>query len=144
MEAFSVARFTRASFTPSAWARAFSILATQLAQCMPEIERSSFLSGSFPTNGFFSSVKNLENLKLIYKLSDSCLLRRPNYGRTAVPAVRSFHPSGQARRLSYWFCNENRSIYIMPKFTRRLLKKNKKRSELPKKSFHVRRNHKDA
>ena len=28
------------------------------------------------------------------KLSDSCLLRRPpNHGRTAVPAVRSFHPS---------------------------------------------------
>src|SRR4030042_1569146 len=103
MEAFSVARFTRASFTPSAWASVFSILATQLAQCMPEMERSSLLSGSFPTNGFFSSVKKLENLKLIYKLSDSCLLRRPNYGRTAVPADRAFHTSGRRKILVVWF-----------------------------------------
>jgi hypothetical protein len=50
------------------------------------------------------------------KLSDSCLLRHPNHGRTAVPAVRSFYPSGQARRLSYWFCNENRSLYPKDSF----------------------------
>ena len=48
-------------------------------------------------------------------LSDSCLLRRQNHGRTAVPAVRSFRPSGQARRLPYWFYNENRSIYKVQK-----------------------------
>ncbi len=69
MEAVSVARFTRVFFTPSAWARAFSILDTQLAQCMPEMERSSLLNGSFPTDGFFSAKKRmLENLKLIYSI----------------------------------------------------------------------------
>jgi len=29
---------------------------------------------------------------IIPKLSDSCLLRCPNHGRTAVPAVRAFAP----------------------------------------------------
>jgi hypothetical protein len=65
---------------------------------MPEMERSSLLNGSFPTDEFCSPIKRrLENLKL---------------------------------------------IYIIPKFTRWLLKKSKTRPELSKKSFRVRRNRK--
>jgi hypothetical protein len=100
MEAVSVARFTRASFTPFAWARAFSILATQLAQCMPEMERSSLLNDSFPTDGFFSPIKR---------------------------KVRRF-----------------KAYLYYAKIYKKVAQEKQEKAGINKKSFHVRRNHKDA